>query len=95
MLTRSLLQVEEDLPAWASLNGIQLHGVKFAKLENGTGIAATEELENTAPTARVLMTVPPDMVLSSETVHGHAKSDPYLREVLETLGDFGRVRRPK
>lgn len=91
MLTRSFLSVEESLPAWAGLCGIQLHGVKFAKLENGTGIAATEDQENFESQARILMTVPPDMVLSLETVHGHAKSDRYLREVLEALGDFGRV----
>ncbi|CRG89588.1 Trichodiene oxygenase [Talaromyces islandicus] len=85
--------VEEALPAWASLSGIQLHGVKFAKLENGTGIAATEDQENSVQEARILMKVPPDMVLSLETVHGYAKSDRYLREVLEALGDFGRTAR--
>lgn len=91
MLTRSFLLVEEALPAWASLSGIQLHGVKFAKLENGTGVAATEDQENSESQARILLTVPPDMVLSLETVHGYAKSDRYLSEVLEALGDFGRV----
>lgn len=41
--------------------------------------------------AQVLITVPPDMVLSLELVHEYAKSDPYLREVLEAIGDFGWV----
>lgn len=37
------------------------------------------------------MTVPPDMVLSLDLVHEFAKSDPYLRGVLEASGDFGWV----
>ncbi|KAH8698545.1 SET domain protein [Talaromyces proteolyticus] len=94
MPSRSHLPLEV-LPAWASLNGIKLHGIKFAKLDNGSGIVATEDQQSSLDDeeARILMTVPPDMVLSLAVVHDYAKSDRYLREVLEATGDFGRTAR--
>lgn len=97
MLDRSRLPVEA-LPTWARLNGIKFNDIGFEKLENGSGIVAKadkgydaqgEGAENTGPV--ILMSVPPDMILSLDLVHDYAKSDPYLREVLEAMGDFGRV----
>jgi hypothetical protein len=39
----------------------------------------------------ILLQIPSDLIISLETVQNHAKSDPYLRDVLEAIGDFGRV----
>jgi hypothetical protein len=41
--------------------------------------------------APILLGIPSDLILSLETVHNYAKSDRYLREVLEAVGHFGRV----
>lgn len=41
--------------------------------------------------ATSLIKVPSDMILSLEGVMDYAKSDRYLKEVLEVVGDFGRV----
>jgi len=86
----------ESLPAWLRLNGIKANGVAFQKLgsEKGTGIVAVQdqmssEDETAAPPN--LLEIPADLVLSPEMVHNYAKSDRYLREVLEAVGDFGRV----
>jgi hypothetical protein len=39
----------------------------------------------------ILLEIPSDLVLSLETVQNYAKSDRYLHEVLEAVGNFGRV----
>lgn len=39
----------------------------------------------------VLINVPPDLVLSLGLVETCAKSDRYLREVLEAVGEYGKV----
>ena len=43
---------------------------------------------------KILLTVPKDLVLSQSLVEEHAKSDRHLREILEAVGDFGKVGRP-
>ncbi|PYI14542.1 SET domain protein [Aspergillus violaceofuscus CBS 115571] len=64
----------------------------------GTGIIATEdraggETALGAVDTGVLLKVPPDLILSLETVHGYAKSDGRLRAVLDAVGEFGRTPR--
>jgi hypothetical protein len=92
----------EALPAWAKLNGISFNGVAFERFrsedgtDKGSGVVATEEKYNGDPeseesTAEMLITVPLDMVLSLGLVQNYAKSDRYLREVLEAVGDYGKV----
>ena len=92
----------ETLPAWARLNGVSPFGVAFRRLQadNGTdkgcAVVATKDKSNGDPESdsahpEILLSVPSDMVLSLESVHNYAKSDRYLREVLEAVGDFGRV----
>ncbi|GAM42862.1 hypothetical protein TCE0_044f17217 [Talaromyces pinophilus] len=93
MLNRPLLPIEA-LPTWARLNGIKFNDIEFAKLEFGSGIVAKTDKEyssaqETEEKPEILMSVPPDMVLSLDLVHELAKSDPYLRGVLEASGDFG------
>jgi hypothetical protein len=43
------------------------------------------------PRAEILIRVPPDLVLSLGFVEDCAKADRYLRDVLEAVGEFGRV----
>jgi uncharacterized membrane protein YidH (DUF202 family) len=90
----------EALPAWQRLNGIVATGVAFQKLgsdehgaDKGSAIVATEAKSSSENDAipQILLQIPADLVLSLETVHNHAKSDRYLRDVLEAIGDFGRV----
>jgi uncharacterized membrane protein YidH (DUF202 family) len=90
----------EALPAWQRLNGIVSTGVAFQKLgsdehgaDKGSAIVATEAKSSneTDTKPEILLQIPRDLVLSLETVHNYAKSDRYLREVLEAIGDFGRV----
>lgn len=95
MLNRLFLPIEA-LPAWARLNGIKFNDIEFQKLKFGSGIVAKADKEySSAQEAEgepeILMTVPPDMVLSLDLVHEFAKSDPYLKAVLEASGDFGWV----
>lgn len=90
----------ESLPAWQRLNGIVVQGIAVHKIgsdqhgaDKGSALIATEartSSENdTKP--KILLQIPPELVLSLETVQNHAKTDRYLRDVLEAIGDFGRV----
>lgn len=90
----------KTLPAWQHLNGVVLSGVSFQKLgfdehgaDKGSGIVATEPKSSSEndPKPEILLQIPGDLVLSLETVHNYAKSDRDLRDVLEPMGDFGRV----
>ncbi|KAE8153869.1 SET domain-containing protein [Aspergillus avenaceus] len=95
----------ETLPSWAKLNGISVDGINFRKLrtedgiDKGCAIVATEDRSNEQlsgteeANTEVLLRVPSDMVLSLQMVENHAKSDRYLREVLDAVGDFGRTAR--
>lgn len=95
MLNRPRLPIDA-LPAWARLNGIKFNDIEFEKLEFGSGIVAKADKEYSSVQEaegkpEILMTVPPDLILSLDLVHEFAKSDPYLRGVLEASGDFGWV----
>lgn len=88
------------LPAWQRLNGIVLYGIEFQQLgsdengaDKGSGIVATESKSSSESDTNpeILLQIPSDLIISLETVQNHAKSDPYLRDVLEAIGDFGRV----
>ena len=90
----------ETLPAWQHLNGVELSGVAFRKFgfdehgaDKGSGIVATDTKSSSENDAKpeILLQIPGDLVLSLETVQGYAKSDRDLRDVLEAMGDFGRV----
>ncbi|KKK13472.1 hypothetical protein ARAM_002313, partial [Aspergillus rambellii] len=95
----------EALAPWARLNGVSTHEVAFRKLqaEDGTdkggAIVATGDIlpsesgNEVSLEAQVLLKVPSDMILSYEMVENHAKSDRYLRDVLDVLGDFGKTAR--
>lgn len=90
----------ETLPAWQRLNGIVTQGISVHKIgsdqhgaDKGSALIATEtqmSSENDAK-PKILLQVPPELVLSLETVQNQAKTDGHLRDVLEAIGDFGRV----
>lgn len=104
MLNRPLLPIEA-LPAWAHLNNITFDDVEFRAGAKGSGVFAKADIKS--PTAseeheeheeegndsrpRIIMTVPADMILSLGSTHEFAKSDSYLKAVLEASGDFGWV----
>lgn len=87
----------DALPAWAKLNAVSLTGVTFHRLQTddgdkGCAVVATEDRgESNESASEVLVSIPSDLVLSLESVRNYAKSDRYLREVLEAVGEFGRV----
>ncbi|KAI1967154.1 hypothetical protein LOZ58_000653 [Ophidiomyces ophidiicola] len=67
--------------------------------EKGAGLFATRDRQpaQARPAGddgpEVLVRVPADLVLALTTVETHAKSDRYLREVLDATGDFGKTAR--
>ena len=76
-----------QLIAWAQLNNVEMH-VKVVALqgERGSGLVAERPIDNP-----LLLTIPHDLVLSLENVWVYAKSDKYLRQILEATGDYSRV----
>lgn len=97
-MKRQLLPIEA-LPAWTKLNGVRFNGVEVKQLVTDDGIdkgasvvtTCVKEAKEDSPEPEIMMVVPPDLVLSLDMVHTCAKSDRYLREVLEAVGDFGTV----
>lgn len=92
----------ETLPSWIKLNGVSVNSIAFRKLQaddgtdKGSAIVATEvkasgNAASDAVESEVLLRVPSDLVLSFDFVEEYSKSDRQLREVLEAVGDFGRV----
>ncbi|KAL1960455.1 hypothetical protein VTO42DRAFT_7754 [Malbranchea cinnamomea] len=99
-MKRQFLPIEA-LRAWAKLNGITFHDVEIKQLRTDDGIDKGSAVVTTcvkvamedSPDPEVLMVVPRDLVLSLDLVHTCAKSDRYLKEVLEAVGDFGKQAR--
>lgn len=98
-MKRGSLSIDALIP-FARLYNVALRGVTFRKLraEDGTdkggAIVATERKQsgNEEPSENdVLIKVPSDMILSLETVQERSKYDRHLHEVLEAVGDFGKV----
>lgn len=98
-MKRVSLSLDALIP-FARLYNISLRGVTFQKLraEDGTdkggAIVATEDkkpADDALVKDDVLLKLPPDMILSLGMVQERSKYDPHLREVLEAVGDFGKV----
>ena len=89
----------EQLQAWATLNGVKFNSTCVERLpspngENrGAGVFVTSDFETNHDHEAILLSVPHDLVLSQDLVGDYAKSDRYLRDVLEAVGEFGRVGR--
>ena len=88
---REALQVAK-LPTWMQLNNVVVNGVKIATGDQGSGVFVARELSENL---QVLMTVPPELVLSLENVWVYAKSDRHLLQVLEAVETFSRVLFPR
>lgn len=87
------------------LDGVAFRHIQSSENNNdttgkGAAVVATQEKTSTGngepgsgrdSRAKILIKIPLDMVLSLEGVGNYAKSDRFLREVLEGVGDFGRV----
>lgn len=85
----------EALSPWAMLNDVDFKRVvPGAAVGKGGALLAKQDLRgDDGGEGRILMTVPRDLILSLERVLEHAKVDADFREVLASLGDFGRVGR--
>lgn len=85
------LPPEAFLP-WAAINEITFDRTIPGVIPGrGGALLAKEALDAENDVSLVLMKVPKDLILSLERVQEHAKVDKDFREVLESLGEFGRV----
>jgi hypothetical protein len=88
-----LKQSVDTLPRWATFHGVIFNGVTVGPLqgyeERGSTVIADRELEGGK--VEPLLVVPKDLIISRLNIDLHAKSDRQLREVLDAIGDFGRV----
>lgn len=86
------LPSEAVLP-WAMLNDVEFDRTVPGQIAGrGGALLAKEDLNaDNDEESRLLLTVPRDLILSLERVKEHARVDKDFREVLESLGDFGRV----
>lgn len=95
-MKRAYLPIDA-LPAWARLNGVSMSGVAFRRLREedatnkGAALVATENKGEKDLGPDVLLQIPSDLILSLDCVETCAKSDPYLRDILEAVGGFGKV----
>ncbi|KAL8707423.1 MAG: hypothetical protein Q9220_007542 [cf. Caloplaca sp. 1 TL-2023] len=81
------------LKTWASLNDVQFSYITTDETfnnEKGHGLVSTAEVtqEN-----KVLLAVPPHLVLSLENVWIYSKSDRHLHEVLHAVGEYAHSAR--
>jgi hypothetical protein len=91
--TERWLQLPQDafLP-WARINEVTFDRTVPGSIpDRGGALLAKDDLNADEDMSNVLLTVPMDLILSLERVQEHAKVDKDFREVIESLGDFGRV----
>ena len=87
----------EQLRAWATLNDVKFNDTRIERITNhdgqheGAGLFAARDFETSHDFETFLLSVPHELVLSLDLVHDYAKSDGHLRDVLEAVGEFGRV----
>ena len=87
----------EHFETWAKFNGVNFNNTRVQRIiipdgqHKGSGIFVSDDLETDHSGEAVLISVPHDLVLSKDFVHEWAKSDVHLQNVLEAIGEFGRV----
>lgn len=82
------------LRAWAEASGITFTNASPSSVPGrGMGLLADSDLKAESSSPTEILSVDEDLVLSGEAVRRHAKFDKDFREVLESLGDFGRTPR--
>ena len=87
------LPSEAFLP-WAELNDVVFeHVLPGAAVGKGGALLAKDDVkhEDQADGLLSMMTVPRHLILSLDRILEHAKVDENYREVLESLGELGRV----
>jgi hypothetical protein len=95
-MRRRYLPVEQ-FEAWAKLNGVRFNNARVERIttpdgqHKGAGVFVTDDFKTIHDHEAILLSVPHELVLSKDLVHDYAKSDVHLREVLEAVGEFGRV----
>ena len=79
-----------NLPAWTRLHNVEFDQVKCLSLPGdiGAGVVTTSHKPGRD---RVLMRIPPELILSLDNIWIFAKSDRHLLQVLEAVGDYSRV----
>ena len=81
------------MPRWATFHGVIFNGVKIGPLpgfeERGSTVIADCGLEGGK--VEPLLAVPKELIISRQNIELLARADRHLRDVLEALGDFGRV----
>jgi hypothetical protein len=84
-----------EFPPWAEFNGIKFNGVEIGPLpgfeHRGSTVIADRPLASSKE--EPLIVVPQDLIISRQNIEVFAKSDQHLKELLDALGEFGRVRR--
>ena len=73
-------------------DAVTVHAVREADSDKGAGVYAARDIAAVHNDLIPLITVPNDCILSLENIWLFAKSDRHLREVLEALGGFSKVR---
>lgn len=87
----------EHFEAWAKFNGVEFNNTRVQRIitpdgqHRGAGVFVTDDFEPIHDHEPILLSVPHDLVLSKDLVHAYAKSDVHLHDVLEAVGEFGRV----
>jgi len=83
----------DTLPTWANFHGVAFNHVSIGPLPGfeGRGSAVIADGELIGGKAEPLLVVPKELIVSRQNIDLFAKSDHHLRELLESLGDFGRV----
>jgi hypothetical protein len=88
-----LRQPIDVLPRWASFHGVKFNHVKIGPLpgyeDRGSTVIADQKL--VGGSVEPLLIVPKELIISRRNIDLFSKSDHHLREILEALGDFGRV----
>lgn len=84
----------EGFPRWANFNGIRFAGIKIGPLPGFEHRGSTVIADSTlvCGEAGAVLTVPKELIVSRQNVELIAKSDKHLRELLQSLDEFGRVR---
>jgi len=85
----------DTLPTWANFHGVAFNHVSIGPLPGfeGRGSAVIADGELIGGKAEPLLVVPKELIVSRQNIDLFAKSDHHLRELLESLGDFGRTTR--
>lgn len=83
-----------SLQSWASFNRVTIRDISIGPLPGfeSRGSAIKTNTFSLSHEQNPVMVVPSELILSKEAVEQYAKSDKHMHELLDAVGDFGRVR---